>query len=122
MGNTSCNICTNTTNLNIFKIEGRGYASTFDGDKFSIELCECCVKKHGVKSEWFDNEFCQPNTLEDEMWATAYKHEEDVLNLIGKLSEAKREQIEDCESIFDEMINLYQSNKEAFLQVVGTID
>lgn len=108
-----CNICASEKDVKSFKISDRGYASEFDGDTFSIELCDDCIAKHNVEEKWFDNKHCRPQE-EDEAWSVSYLHENEVLELIEKLNKDKQDEIKNCESIFDEMLELFEADPISF--------
>lgn len=66
-------ICCNNQTDEIFKIENRGYGSLFDLMNVEIPLCSECIKKFGVKKEWFTE---NPNIY------SKYIYEGNIINLI----------------------------------------
>jgi hypothetical protein len=69
-------LCINCNKLEVkqtFIINNRGYNSIFDLDEVIIPLCNDCIKKLGIKKEWFTE---KPNKQGE------YTYESEVENLI----------------------------------------
>ena len=97
-----CNKLNNEENLLKFTIKDRNIDdknTIFDGDEFTIYLCEECAKSLGLSKEWFDNELDYDYSLDK------YKHELDILKIIGNFN------IENQEYIYNNVNHLTESPK-----------
>lgn len=100
-----CSHCGHNVNVEVFKIENRGYGSYFDGDCFELAFCEECFLKLNIEKKWFDNESCY---YYDETVSTIVcLHEENLLDLFSKLPTQSKEMIENCYNIHNEVAKAY---------------
>lgn len=96
-----CDGCGSEKESKTMGIKNRGYLSIFDGDVFEIHLCETCMKELDVKEEWFCNEacfVCEGEKAEDFLSAN-YRHEDQISDLIERLTPEAQERIETCENV-----------------------
>lgn len=71
-----CINCNGNVSNKMFKINGRGYNSSFDLDDLEIPLCNSCIKKLNLKNIWFENK--QDNSGN-------YLYEDKLEELISKI-------------------------------------
>ena len=83
-----CYLCNNIKfgEINLFKISNRIYGSIFQGDSFTIQLCEDC--KMFVNPMWFDNN----KTINE----SGYKYENFIETLIDMFPIENQEYVKNC--------------------------
>ena len=97
----NCKANENSKPIKIFKLNNRGYGSQFDSLDIEIDLCDDCIKKLGIKEEWFDNDLNQVyETIQDEhdpivehLYVFDYTNEDKVVDAIKKLPIRAQEKI-----------------------------
>ena len=99
-----CN-CGCNNNAETFKIEKRGYGSHFDGDYFELAFCEDCLTKLKIDKKWFDNENCY--YYDNSVGTIVCLYEEHLLELLSKLPQATKEQVENCYNIHNDFPKAY---------------
>lgn len=97
----ACDKCLTKEELTTYKVEGRGYPSVFDGDRFHICLCQACERQLKVDPSWFNNDDCFVERIDEEgLPYGEYLYEQDIKALIKTLTEDAQYRIDTCENTF----------------------
>ena len=87
-----CFKCNNLNeNINTFSVKAREFGSIFQGDKFTINLCNECQKL--IKEEWFNN---NPVNIENDF--CFYTEEHELINFIKSFPIENQEYIFNCDN------------------------